>query len=167
MWLVGEGQGRGGEPGGQRPLARSMCSPVALGERAPGLCTEVGPGPLWRKDKWKRNQSLQMRRRASPAAPLKATRAESRAAAPAPPPAHPSQRPPEAADVTTNNPSLCVGVRGGRDRLNSSFLGHAALVSPIQRRSLGMQPSTLAWERFLVAPQLCGGGGWGGLCLVQ
>ena len=51
--------------------------------------------------------------------------------------------PPEAADVTTNNPSLCVGVGRGRDRLNSSFSGCANRVSPTKRSSQGTPPSTL------------------------
>lgn len=103
-------------------------------------------GPSGEKRNGPRKQPVQTGQRASPAATLRATRTASRAASPALPPAHPSQGPPEAADVTTNNPSLCVGVEGGRDRLNSSFSGCAALASPIQRSSLGKQPSTLAWE---------------------
>lgn len=145
--------GAGGrESGGKRLLGRRICSRVTLGERAPSLCTQRwtrGPlGPLGGKDIRRGDQSLQTGQRASPAATL-------RAAVPVLPPARPSQGPPEAADVTTNNPSLCVGVGGGRDRLSSSFWGCAALVSPIQRSQ--------AWETFLGAPWFCRGA----FCLGQ
>lgn len=113
-----------------------MCLRVILGEKAPGLCTQRWPyRPLGEKTNGIRNQFLQMGHRTSPATTLKTIRAESRAASPALSPAYPSQGPPEAADVTTNNPSLCVGVRGGRDRLHSAFSSCAALASPIRRSS--------------------------------
>lgn len=133
---------------------------MILGERLQAWAHRGGTAdPSGEKINGVRNQFLRRGHRTSPAVTLKATRAESRAALPALPPAHSSQGPPEAADVTTNNLSLCVGVRGGRDRLNRSFSSGAALVSPTQRSSLGKQRSTLAWETFLVDPWLTWGGG--------
>lgn len=132
---------------------------MILGERLRGWAHGGGPAdPSGAKTNGVRNQFLRMGHRTSAAATLKATRAESRAALPALPPAHSSQGPPEAADVTTNNPSLCVGVGGGRDRLNSSFSSGAARAPPTQRSSLGSGAERWLGRHSWWTP---GCGGWG------
>lgn len=127
-----------------RLQAGRMCPRGNLGEEAPGLRTQRWAWRLfWRREK--REEAVPgSGKRASAAAFLRVTRAESRAASSALPLASPLPGPPEAADVTANNPSLCVGVARGRDRLNSSFSGCAAQISPTKRSSQGTPPSTLA-----------------------
>lgn len=112
-------------------------------KRLQGCVHRGGPGGLSGEKISERKPVPGPGKRAWGAAFLRVTRAESRAASPALPRASPLPGPPEAADVTTNNPSLCVGVGRGRDRLNSSFSGCAARLSPTKGSGQGKPPSTL------------------------
>ena len=66
--------------------------------------------------------------------------------------------------MTTNNPSLCVGVGRGRDRLNSSFSGCANWASPTKRSSQETPPSTLTGRPSWWPLAWGGAGGASAMC---